>query len=111
MRDLLLRIDNFDMDIVIEGDGIKFSRAFGKELNAKVVSHQKFGTSVVNLPDGFKVDVATARTEYYKHPAALPTVEMSSIKSDLFRRGSRGRQHPRPHSGRGAGKTHGRFER
>ena len=86
VRDLLLRIDNFDMDIVIEGDGIKFSRAFGKELNAKVVSHQKFGTSVVNLPDGFKVDVATARTEYYKHPAALPTVERSSIKSDLFRR-------------------------
>lgn len=86
VRDLLLRIGNFDMDIVIEGDGIKFSRALGKELNAKVVSHQKFGTSVVCLPDGFKVDVATARTEYYKHPAALPTVEMSSIKSDLFRR-------------------------
>lgn len=86
VRDLLLRIGNLDMDIVIEGDGIKFSRALGKELNAKVVSHQKFGTAVVCLPDGFKVDVATARTEYYKHPAALPTVEMSSIKSDLFRR-------------------------
>lgn len=86
VRDLLLRIGNIDMDIVIEGDGIKFSRALGKELNAKVVSHQKFRTAVVCLPDGFKVDVATARTEYYKHPAALPTVEMSSIKSDLFRR-------------------------
>jgi len=86
VRDLLLRIDNFDMDIVIEGDGIKFSRTLGKELNAKVVSHQKFGTSVICMPNGFKVDVATARTEYYKHPAALPTVEMSSIKSDLFRR-------------------------
>ena len=86
VRDLLLRIDNFDIDIVIESDGIGFARILGKELNAKVVSHQKFGTSVVCLPDGFKVDVATARTEYYKHPAALPTVEISSIKSDLFRR-------------------------
>ena len=86
VRDLLLGIDNYDMDIVIEGDGIRFAKVLGKELNAKVVSHQKFGTSVVCLPDGFKVDVATARTEYYKHPAALPTVEMSSIKSDLFRR-------------------------
>ena len=86
VRDLLLRIDNYDMDIVIEGDGIRFAKALGKELNAKVRSHQKFGTSVICLPDGFKVDVATARTEYYKHPAALPTVEMSSIKSDLFRR-------------------------
>jgi tRNA nucleotidyltransferase (CCA-adding enzyme) len=86
VRDLLLRIDNYDMDIVIEDDGIQFAKALGKELNAKVVSHQKFGTSVVCLPDGFKIDVATARTEFYKHPAALPTVEMSSIKSDLFRR-------------------------
>jgi tRNA nucleotidyltransferase (CCA-adding enzyme) len=86
VRDLLLRIDNYDMDIVIEDDGIQFAKAMGKELNAKVVSHQKFGTSVVCLPDGFKIDVATARTEFYKHPAALPTVEMSSIKSDLFRR-------------------------
>ena len=86
VRDLLLRIDNYDMDIVIEDDGIRFAKVLGKELKAKVVSHPKFGTSVVCLPDGSKVDVATARTEYYKHPAALPTVEMSSIKSDLFRR-------------------------
>ncbi|MDH5789103.1 MAG: CBS domain-containing protein [Nitrospinota bacterium] len=86
VRDLLLRIDNYDMDIVIEDDGIHFAKVLGKELNAKVVSHPKFRTSVVCLPDGSKVDVATARTEYYKHPAALPTVEMSSIKSDLFRR-------------------------
>jgi tRNA nucleotidyltransferase (CCA-adding enzyme) len=86
VRDLLLRIGNYDMDIVIEDDGIQFAKALGKELNAKVVSHKKFGTSVVCLPDGSKIDVATARTEYYKHPAALPTVEMSSIKSDLFRR-------------------------
>ena len=86
VRDLIMRIDNYDMDIVIEDDGIRFARALGKELNAKVVNHEKFGTSVVCLPDGSKIDVATARTEYYKHPAALPTVEMSSIKSDLFRR-------------------------
>jgi len=30
--------------------------------------------------------VATARLEYYEHPAALPTVEQSSVKSDLYRR-------------------------
>jgi tRNA nucleotidyltransferase (CCA-adding enzyme) len=32
------------------------------------------------------MDVATARTEYYEYPAALPTVEHSSIKMDLYRR-------------------------
>ncbi|UCG80413.1 MAG: CCA tRNA nucleotidyltransferase, partial [Desulfobacterales bacterium] len=33
-----------------------------------------------------KIDVATARLEYYKSPAALPTVETGSIKLDLYRR-------------------------
>jgi len=32
------------------------------------------------------VDVATARSEYYESPAALPIVELSSIKMDLYRR-------------------------
>lgn len=86
VRDLLLRIENLDLDIVVEGDGIRFAKILGKQYQARVVCHEKFGTSVVIFPDGFKVDVATARTEYYQHPAALPTVEMSSIKSDLFRR-------------------------
>jgi tRNA nucleotidyltransferase (CCA-adding enzyme) len=30
--------------------------------------------------------VATARTEYYEYPTALPTVERGSIKKDLYRR-------------------------
>ena len=45
-----------------------------------------FGTAVVVAPDGHKIDVATARRETYKHPAALPTVEPSSIRDDLLRR-------------------------
>jgi tRNA nucleotidyltransferase (CCA-adding enzyme) len=32
------------------------------------------------------LDIATARTEYYEYPTALPTVERSSIKKDLYRR-------------------------
>ncbi len=38
------------------------------------------------MPDGFKIDIATARLEYYEYPAAMPTVELSSIKLDLYRR-------------------------
>lgn len=86
VRDLLLRIENFDVDVVVEGDGIRFAKVLGKELGGRVRGHEKFGTSVIVFEDGFKIDVATARMEFYKHPAALPTVEMSSIKSDLFRR-------------------------
>ena len=33
-----------------------------------------------------RVDVVTARTEFYDAPAALPTVEHATIREDLFRR-------------------------
>ena len=86
VRDLLLNIPNKDIDIVVEGEGIPFAVCLGEEFGGKVTSHKKFGTSVVIFSDGYRIDVATARREYYKHPGALPTVEKSSIKSDLFRR-------------------------
>jgi tRNA nucleotidyltransferase (CCA-adding enzyme) len=40
----------------------------------------------VIFPDNSRIDVATSRLEYYDHPAAMPTVEHSSIKLDLYRR-------------------------
>jgi tRNA nucleotidyltransferase (CCA-adding enzyme) len=85
VRDLLRGEANLDLDIVIEGDGILFARTIGEQLHAKVRTHQKFGTAQI-FPHPFKLDVATARTEYYESPAALPKVETSSIKKDLYRR-------------------------
>ncbi len=86
VRDLFLFRRNEDIDIVIEGDGIAFARTFAKKYGARIHSHRKFGTAVIIFEDGYKIDVATARLEYYRAPAALPDVEMSSIKLDLFRR-------------------------
>ena len=86
VRDLLLGIDNLDIDLVIEGDGIAFARAMARDKGGRVTVHERFGTAVVLFADGFKLDVATARTEYYEYPTALPTVEQSSIKKDLYRR-------------------------
>ncbi|HEX2056547.1 MAG TPA: CBS domain-containing protein, partial [Nitrospiraceae bacterium] len=86
VRDLLLGRPNLDVDVVVEGDGLRFARALGQELAARVKAHERFGTAAILLPDGFKLDVATARTEYYEYPTALPTVEQSSIKKDLYRR-------------------------
>jgi len=85
VRDLLRGEENLDLDIVIEGDGIAFAKAFGEKLHAKVRTHQKFGTAQI-FTDRIKLDVATARTEYYESPASLPKVETSSIKKDLYRR-------------------------
>jgi tRNA nucleotidyltransferase (CCA-adding enzyme) len=86
VRDMILRYHNFDVDIVIEGDGIGFANEFAKDNNCKIRSNKRFGTSVIIFPDKFKIDVATARIEYYKYPGALPTVEMGSLKLDLNRR-------------------------
>lgn len=87
VRDQLLRRENLDIDIVIEGgDGIVFAEEFAKRKGLRVKPHHRFRTAVLIFPDGFKVDVATARLEYYEKPGALPTVEQSSLKLDLYRR-------------------------
>lgn len=86
VRDLLLGHKNLDIDIVVEGDGIHFAKIFAEQHGARTHYHTKFGTAQVVFPDGFKIDVATARVEYYESPAALPIVGMSSLKLDLYRR-------------------------
>ena len=86
VRDLFLYRPNEDIDIVIEGDGISFAKKYATLVNARIHSYEKFGTAVIIFKDGFKIDVASARLEYYKFPAALPIVEMGSIKLDLYRR-------------------------
>jgi len=86
VRDLLLGVENYDLDIVIESDAISFAKIIAKKLDTKVVAHKKFGTAIMVLKNGLKIDFATARTEYYEYPAALPTVEYSSIRDDLLRR-------------------------
>jgi len=86
VRDVILKRKNLDVDIVIEGDAIKLAKTFARKQKARVRSYPKFGTAVVVMPDGFKIDVATARMEHYESPAAPPEVRLSSLKRDLFRR-------------------------
>jgi len=86
VRDILLRYENYDIDIVIEGNGIAFAKRFAKERGLPCKVYQKFGTAVITQPDGSKIDIASSRFEYYEKPAALPKVEWSSIKHDLYRR-------------------------
>lgn len=90
VRDLLLERPNQDIDLVVEGNGIAYARELAAELGGRVREHQEFLTAVVIFEErpGLRrrIDVATARLEYYEYPAALPTVELSSIKMDLFRR-------------------------
>lgn len=86
VRDLLLGNTQLDFDILVEGEGIPLATAIGAHLGAHVVAHPKFHTAKVELPDHRRLDFATARTEYYPYPAALPTTEHSSVREDLYRR-------------------------
>ncbi|WP_088035790.1 CBS domain-containing protein [Evansella clarkii] len=86
VRDLLLGKPNEDIDIVAEGDGIELARHLRERYGGSVRYHEDFRTATWKHPSRFKIDITSARTEYYDFPAALPKVEMSSIKEDLYRR-------------------------
>jgi tRNA nucleotidyltransferase (CCA-adding enzyme) len=109
VRDLLLDRPGQDFDLVVEGDAIQLARALARRFGGRVTSHTRFGTAKwligairpdlwvqlenhqalalaqpEDLPES--LDLISARTEFYTHPSALPTVERGSIKLDLHRR-------------------------
>ena len=86
VRDLLLATPTLDVDLAVEGRGIRFANAFAQQHKARVITHERFGTATVTFADGQKLDIATARTEQYAHPGALPTVKPAPIGKDLGRR-------------------------
>jgi tRNA nucleotidyltransferase (CCA-adding enzyme) len=86
VRDLMLGEPNLDLDIVAEGDGIALATQLADRLNAHLVRHRRFGTATVVTPDRIKIDITTAREEYYEKPAVLPCVKAGALKDDLKRR-------------------------
>ncbi len=110
VRDLLLERPSLDFDLVVEGDAISLAHALSRRYGGRVTSHSRFGTAKWFIPKPFhfegtaalteqvaeletgvpdlpeSIDLISARTEFYTHPTALPTVERGSIKLDLHRR-------------------------
>lgn len=82
VRDLLLGRGRADIDLVVVGD----AAALAARLGAEPREHERFATAKAQL-DGHEVDIATARTETYAEPGALPTVTAAAnIEEDLGRR-------------------------
>jgi tRNA nucleotidyltransferase (CCA-adding enzyme) len=87
VRDLFLRSKNLDLDVVVEGDAEMFAKELRQNRRRAEGAHsQEIQDRKADYDDGLVVDVATARLEYYQAPAALPVVELSSLKMDLYRR-------------------------
>jgi len=87
VRDLLLRFPTSDLDIVVEGDSLLLAKRLSEKLDTnKLTFHESFGTANILLKNGFYIDIVSSRREEYDFPGALPTVEESNLKDDLFRR-------------------------
>jgi tRNA nucleotidyltransferase (CCA-adding enzyme) len=90
VRDVLLGEQSLDLDLMIEGDAIAFARDLAEELRVRYHPHDKFQTAVVKGTDRsgreLRVDAASARTEFYGAPGALPEIERSTLRHDLARR-------------------------
>ncbi len=87
VRDLMLKFPNVDLDITVEGNGLRLAEGFSAmHRNARVTRYPAFKTATVHLPDGCLVDFATARAEIYARGGVFPMVKPSGIKEDLLRR-------------------------
>ncbi len=83
VRDLLLGRERADLDLVVEGDAAALAERLG---GGEHVSHQRFATAKALL-EGHELDIASARTESYPRPGALPVVAAAgSVEDDLRRR-------------------------
>jgi len=86
VRDLIIGVENLDIDLVVEGDGICFAKKFSEKYSAKLETYERFRTALVTMENGLSIDIVTARKEKYPHPAALPEVSEGTVRDDLFRR-------------------------
>jgi len=102
VRDLVLGRRLNDFDLTVEGDAIKLARSLASKHGGGATAHTKFGTAKWFLPKNLTpfdvaqgmpdtgayatLDLISARSETYKHPAALPTVKFGNIIDDLRRR-------------------------
>lgn len=86
VRDLFLKVKDLDIDITVEGDGMEFARFLADKLKGSYKAFDRFKTAKVFLEGGRRIDVTSARAEFYEYPAALPEIEFTAIRYDLYRR-------------------------
>ena len=93
VRDILLKRDSKDVDIVVVGSGINFAKAVSKNLHKekitdkapKVNIYKNFGTAQFVL-DNYMVEFVGARKESYRRNSRKPIVEEGSLEDDQNRR-------------------------
>lgn len=85
VRDEILGLPSFDIDLTYNGDAIKFAKNLP---NAEILQiNEPFGTVRIKL-DGKEIDIASTRNETYPQKGHLPVVNKigCSLKEDVLRR-------------------------
>lgn len=87
VRDMFLKSDNKDIDVVVIGSGIEYAQAFFNELSGEknISVFKNFGTAQIKFKD-FIIEIIGARKESYRKDSRKPVVEDGSLIDDQNRR-------------------------
>ncbi len=88
VRDVILGRAVADVDLIVETKPGCSAAQLAQDAapdGARVRTHDRFGTLSISTPDG-SIDLAAVRRESYRHPGALPKVEIGTLAEDLHRR-------------------------
>lgn len=87
VRDLFLKRPCKDIDIVVDGDGIKIAKMVAERVgNGTHVSvFKNFGTAMLEMED-YQVEFVGARKESYREHSRKPLVASGSLEDDQKRR-------------------------
>lgn len=86
VRDLILKRECKDIDIVVQGSGIDFAKKVAEKLNIQQVNYFKnFGTAMFNYND-LEIEFVGTRKESYNRNSRKPIVENGTLEDDQKRR-------------------------
>lgn len=86
VRDLILKRERSDIDILVIGSGIDFAKTVAGRLNIRNVNYFKnFGTAQFDFDD-MNIEFVGARRESYDRNTRKPIVEDGTFEDDISRR-------------------------
>ena len=91
VRDVILKRESKDVDIVCIGSGIELARNVANKIgrHSKVSVFKNFGTAMVNYYENgtnWQIEFVGARKESYSHDSRKPIVEDGTLEEDQNRR-------------------------
>ena len=85
VRDCFLGRQSKDIDIVVEGSGIRLAEAVAERVHSNVSVFKTYGTAMLRYK-GIEVEFVGARKESYNRDSRNPIVENGTLEDDQLRR-------------------------